>query len=68
MVVTKIQYQNKVAIEDDPSVAEINKVTDTNMNEIKSVVNNNADILTAVETEVGDIGEALDIINGEEIN
>lgn len=68
MAVTKIQYQNKVAIEDDPSVAEINKVTDTNMNEIKSVVNNNADILTAVETEVGDIGEALDIINGEEIN
>lgn len=67
MAVTKIQYQNKVAIEDDPSVAEINKVTDTNMNEIKSVVNNNADILTAVETEVGDIGEALDIINGEEI-
>lgn len=68
MAVTKIEYQNKVAIEDDPSVAEINKVTDTNMNEIKSVVNNNADILTAVETEVGDIGEALDIINGEEIN
>lgn len=68
MAINKIQYQNKVAIEDDPSVAEINKVTDTNMNEIKSVVNNNADILTAVETEVGDIGEALDIINGEEIN
>lgn len=68
MAVNKIQYQNKVAIEDDPSVAEINKVTDTNMNEIKSVVNNNADILTAVETEVGNIGEALDIINGEEIN
>lgn len=68
MAINKIQYQNKVAIEDDPSVAEINKVTDTNMNEIKSVVNNNADILTAVETEVGDISEALDIINGEEIN
>lgn len=67
MAINKIQYQNKVAIEDDPSVAEINKVTDTNMNEIKSVVNNNADILTAVETEVGDISEALDIINGEEI-
>ncbi len=68
MAINKIQYQNKVALDDDPSVAEINKVTDTNMNEIKSVVNNNADILTAVETEVGDIGEALDIINGEEIN
>lgn len=67
MAVTKIQYENKVALEDDPSVAEINKVTDTNMNELKSVINNNADILTAVETEVGDISEALDVINGEEI-
>ena len=43
MAINKIQYQNKVAIEDDPSVAEINKVTDNNMNEIKAVVNNNAE-------------------------
>lgn len=49
MAVNKIQYQNKVALEDDPSVAEINKVTDSNMNEIKSVVNNNADILEDAE-------------------
>lgn len=43
MAIQKIEYQNKVSIQDDPSVAEINKVTDSNMNEIKSVVNNNAD-------------------------
>lgn len=43
MAIQKIEYQNKVSIQDDPSVAEINKVTDQNMNEIKSVVNNNAD-------------------------
>lgn len=66
MAVSKINYTNKVSIV-TTSVPEINKVTDSNMNEIKSVVNNNADILTAVETEVGDISEALDIINGEEI-
>lgn len=43
MAIQKIEYQNKVSIQDDPAVPEINKVTDSNMNEIKSVVNNNAD-------------------------
>lgn len=47
----KIQYKNKVAIDLDPSIPEINKVTDGNMNEIKNVVNSNADTLdNAVET------------------
>lgn len=64
MAVTKIQYQNKVAIEDDPSVAEINKVTDTNMNEIKSVVNNNADYLEEQIGNLETILEALDTGSG----
>lgn len=38
----QITYDDKVALNENPSVAEINKVTDDNMNEIKSVVNNNA--------------------------
>lgn len=49
MAIQKIEYQNKEALQDDPSVAEINKVTDSNMNEIKSVVNNNADILEDID-------------------
>lgn len=49
MAIQKIEYQNKVSIQDDPSVPEINKVTDSNMNEIKSVVNNNADILEDID-------------------
>lgn len=56
MAINKIQYQNKVAIEDDPSVAEINKVTDSNMNEIKAVVNNNADY---VEEQIGNLETIL---------
>lgn len=36
----KITYDDKVALNEEPSVAEINKVTDANMNEIKSSVNN----------------------------
>lgn len=49
MAIQKIEYQNKVSIQDDPAVPEINKVTDSNMNEIKSVVNNNADILEDID-------------------
>lgn len=42
MATQKIEYQNKVAI-DDVGVPEKNKITANNMNEIKEVVNNNAD-------------------------
>lgn len=42
MATQKIEYQNKVAI-DDVGVPEKNKITAENMNEIKEVVNNNAD-------------------------
>jgi hypothetical protein len=64
MAINKIQYQNKVAIEDDPSVAEINKVTDSNMNEIKAVVNNNADYLEEQIGNLETILEALDTGSG----
>lgn len=67
MAIQKIEYQNKVSIQDDPEVPEINKVTDSNMNEIKSVVNNNADILTDIQDEIGDIDtilQELDIGSG----
>ena len=67
MAIQKIEYQNKVSIQSLPDVAEINKVTDTNMNEIKSVVNNNADILTDLQEDVGDFSTLLDNLNGEVI-
>ena len=35
----KITYQNKVALNENPSVADINKVKASDMNEIKNVVN-----------------------------
>ena len=67
MAVQKIEYQNKESIQSLPDVAEKNKVTDGNMNEIKSVVNNNVDILTDLQTNVGDFSTLLDTINGEVI-
>ena len=35
-----ITYADKVALNENPNLAEINKVTANNMNEIKNVINN----------------------------
>lgn len=45
-----ITYADKQAMGTQPSIPEINKVTDSNMNEIKSVVNENANILEESNT------------------
>jgi len=37
----QITYTNKVALNENPEIADINKVSDDDMNEIKSVVNEN---------------------------
>lgn len=37
----QISYTNKVALNENPEIANINKVTDDDMNEIKQVVNDN---------------------------
>jgi len=43
----QITYTNKEALQNDPEVAEKNKVTADNMNEIKTVVNTNEEELSA---------------------
>lgn len=54
-----ITYADKQAMGTQPSIPEVNKVTDSNMNEIKSVVNANANYLvdsttySTTETVVG---------------
>ena len=54
-----ITYTDKQAMGTQPSIPEVNKVTDSNMNEIKSVVNANANYLvdsttySTTETVVG---------------
>lgn len=65
MAIQKIEYQNKASIQDDPSVPEINKVTDSNMNEIKSVVNNNADILEDIDLSDYYTKEEIDSMIGD---
>lgn len=55
MALSKITYANKSALNPQPSIADENKVTDANMNEIKSVVNNAIDQVDANTTNIGDI-------------
>lgn len=45
-----ITYADKQAIGTQPSIPEVNKITDSNMNEIKSVVNANANDLVESTT------------------
>ena len=50
----RISYSDKVAINTNSNVADINKCNASDLNEIKSVVNTNATSLENVETEVYD--------------
>lgn len=59
MALSKITYANKSALNPQPSIADENKVTDANMNEIKSVVNNAIDQVDANTTNIGNITGTL---------
>lgn len=48
----KLTYANKVALNENAEIPNINKVTDSDMNEIKTVVNNNDDELTTINTNL----------------
>lgn len=50
MAIQKINYANKVALNENPLIPDINKCKADDMNEIKSSVNNNADILENIGT------------------
>jgi hypothetical protein len=50
MAIQTITYSDKQAMGTQPSIPEINKITDSNINEIKTVVNNNASLLNVSMT------------------
>lgn len=52
MAISKITYKNKTGIQNDASVLRENKVVDDDMNEIKQVVNNNADELNTAQSNI----------------
>lgn len=49
---SKITYANKVAINENANIPNINKITDDDMNEIKEVVNNNDDDLATTNANI----------------
>lgn len=59
MAIQKITYTNKVAINTDTSVPDINKCKADDLNEIKSVVNNNADEIPSIDNLVN-VGTSVD--------
>ena len=52
MAITKITYSNKVDLNENTSIANINKVMASDMNEIKAVVNNNANTLDTLSNNL----------------
>jgi hypothetical protein len=52
---SKITYTNKVAVNENEEIPDINKITDDDMNEIKTVVNNNDDELITTNTNITNI-------------
>lgn len=52
MAISKITWENKEGIQNDESIARKNKVMDDDMNEIKQVVNNNADELNTAQSNI----------------
>lgn len=52
---SKITYENKGALKNDLDVPDKNKVTEDDMNEIKNVVNVNADELDTAKENIGDL-------------
>lgn len=54
-MIKNITYEDKASIQNDESVARKNKVTDTDMNEIKEVVNANADGQITMQKDITNI-------------
>lgn len=70
MALSKITYDTKVALDPQPGVANINKVSDSDMNEIKSVVNDAIDKIESPQntrTTSNTDTYSCDFINGVEL-
>ena len=62
---TKITWENKVGIQNDESIARKNKVMDDDMNEIKQVVNNNADELNTAQSNIENLQSGQSTSNAD---
>jgi hypothetical protein len=65
MALNKITYDNKVSLNPQPSIANVNKCTDSDLNEIKSVVNNAIDQVDTNTSDISTIQGEITTINGK---
>lgn len=63
---SKITYANKQALNENTSIADINKVKASDLNEIKTVVNQNDDNTTTNTTEISTINNNIGDLNNLE--
>lgn len=59
MALSKLTYATKVALNPQPDIANENKVTDSDMNEIKTVVNDAIDQVDTNTTSIENFGKRL---------
>ena len=64
----KIQYGNKAPYQTLSDIPEQNKTTADNMNEIKSVVNNNAEELDQANEEMKKLNKKMDVVVASPLN
>ena len=60
MALNKITFQNKIALESSPAIDAMNKISDEDINEIKTVVNNG---LSQVDTNTANIETLTNTLN-----
>ena len=65
MAVQKIDYEDKIGLQNDENVPNKNKVTDDDMNEIKNKVNNNADELNTAQQNIENLQEGQSTASGD---
>lgn len=63
MASTKVTFDNKVSTITSP-LPEINRITGANINEIKTAINNNADLLDDTAAAVGVIAPSIAVTSG----
>lgn len=68
MATSKITWENKEGIQNDESIVRKNKVMDDDMNEIKQVVNNNADELNIAQSNIEDLQSGQSTSNADITN
>lgn len=64
MAVQKVDYEDKIGLQNDPNVPDKSKVTDEDMNQLKSKINNNADELNEAQGDIEDLQQGQGTTNG----